>query len=52
MRYTQYDTETETYKPTVYVLGYVDDDEYYIYLYGNDDSVQEEVVNRLTQVGQ
>jgi hypothetical protein len=44
---TQYDPEKKEYKPTVFVLGYIDDEDYYIYLYGNDGSVKDEIEKRL-----
>lgn len=36
---TVYDISTKQYNPTVFILGYVDDEGYYNYLYGNNENV-------------
>ena len=36
---TVYDINTKQYKPTIFILGYVDDEGYYNYLYGNNENV-------------
>lgn len=36
---TVYDINTKQYNPTVFILGYVDDEGYYNYLYGNNEYI-------------